>query len=32
MILNCDIVVASEDAKIGFPEVRRGVTAMQGGR
>jgi enoyl-CoA hydratase/carnithine racemase len=32
MILNCDIVVASEEAKIALPEVKRGVTAIQGGQ
>ena len=31
MLLNCDIVVASEDAKFGLPEVKRGVVAVQGG-
>jgi Enoyl-CoA hydratase/isomerase len=31
MILNCDIVVASEDAKFALPEVKRGVVAIQGG-
>lgn len=31
MILNCDIVVASHDAKFAFPEVKRGVVAVQGG-
>jgi enoyl-CoA hydratase/carnithine racemase len=31
MILNCDIVVASEDAKFALPEVKRGVIAIQGG-
>ena len=31
IILNCDIVVASEDAKIALPEVKRGVVATQGG-
>jgi len=30
MILNCDIVVASKDAKFGLPEVKRGVLAVQG--
>ena len=31
MILNCDIVVASENAKFALPEVKRGVVAIQGG-
>lgn len=31
MILNCDIVVASEDAKFALPEVKRGVVPAQGG-
>ncbi|KAF9055721.1 enoyl-CoA hydratase/carnithine racemase [Panaeolus papilionaceus] len=31
MILNCDLVVASEDAKFALPEVKRGVVAIQGG-
>ncbi|KAF8890099.1 enoyl-CoA hydratase [Infundibulicybe gibba] len=31
MILNCDIVVASADAKFALPEVKRGVVAIQGG-
>lgn len=31
MVINCDIVVASEDAKFGLPEVKRGVVAIQGG-
>ncbi|EJF67139.1 enoyl-CoA hydratase/carnithine racemase [Dichomitus squalens LYAD-421 SS1] len=31
IILNCDIVIASEDAKLALPEVKRGVTAIQGG-
>ncbi|KAH7923785.1 ClpP/crotonase [Leucogyrophana mollusca] len=30
MILNCDIVVASEDAVFALPEVKRGVVAAQG--
>ncbi|EGO18914.1 hypothetical protein SERLADRAFT_353000 [Serpula lacrymans var. lacrymans S7.9] len=30
MILNCDIVVASEDAHFALPEVKRGVVAAQG--
>jgi enoyl-CoA hydratase/carnithine racemase len=31
LILNADIVVASEKAKFGLPEVVRGVVAAQGG-
>ena len=31
ILLNCDIVVASEDAKFALPEVKRGVVAVQGG-
>lgn len=31
LILNADIVVASEKAKFGLPEVKRGVVAGQGG-
>ncbi|KAL9716699.1 hypothetical protein Ac2012v2_001152 [Leucoagaricus gongylophorus] len=31
IILNCDIVIASEDAKFALPEVKRGVVAAQGG-
>lgn len=31
MILNCDIVVAAQDAKFALPEVKRGVIAIQGG-
>ncbi|KAK0467584.1 enoyl-CoA hydratase/carnithine racemase [Armillaria novae-zelandiae] len=31
ILLNCDLVVADENAKFGFPEVRRGVAAIQGG-
>lgn len=31
MILNCDYVVAGEDAKFALPEVKRGVIAVQGG-
>jgi len=31
MVLNCDIVIASQDAKFGLPEVKRGVIAIQGG-
>jgi len=31
LVLNCDLVVASKDAKFGLPEVKRGVVAIQGG-
>ncbi|KAF8174945.1 enoyl-CoA hydratase [Pholiota molesta] len=31
ILLNCDIVVAADDAKFALPEVKRGVTAIQGG-
>jgi len=31
MILNCDLVVASQDAVFAFPEAKRGVLAGQGG-
>jgi len=31
MVLNCDIVVASEEATFQLPEVKRGVVAVQGG-
>lgn len=31
IILNCDIVIASVDAKFALPEVKRGVVAAQGG-
>lgn len=31
LILNCDIVIASEDAVFALPEVKRGVLAAQGG-
>ncbi|KAG8893163.1 hypothetical protein FRB99_002164, partial [Tulasnella sp. 403] len=31
MVLNCDIVVASKDAKFGYPEVTRGVGVLAGG-
>jgi len=30
MVLNCDIVIASEDAEFALPEVRRGVIPAQG--
>ena len=32
MILNCDLVIASQDAKFALPEVKRGVVAIQGGK
>lgn len=31
LVLNCDIVIASEDAVFALPEVKRGVLAAQGG-
>ncbi|KAI0783399.1 ClpP/crotonase [Abortiporus biennis] len=31
MALNCDIVIASEDAVFALPEVKRGVSALAGG-
>lgn len=31
LLLNCDIVVASEQAQFSLPEVKRGVVAAQGG-
>ncbi|KAJ7634717.1 enoyl-CoA hydratase/carnithine racemase [Roridomyces roridus] len=31
LLLNCDLVVASKEAVIGLPEVKRGVIAIQGG-
>ncbi|CAE7060887.1 unnamed protein product [Rhizoctonia solani] len=31
ILLNCDLVVASRDAKLGLPEVKRGVVAFAGG-
>src|SRR5215472_18796293 len=31
LLLACDLVVASEDAKFGLPEVRRGLVAGAGG-
>ncbi|CCA67917.1 related to enoyl-CoA hydratase [Serendipita indica DSM 11827] len=31
LTVNCDLVVASEDAKFALPEVSRGVVAAQGG-
>ena len=32
MVLNCDLVIASDDAKFALPEVKRGVVAIQGGK
>ena len=32
MLMNCDYVVASQDAKFALPEVKRGVIAIQGGK
>ena len=32
MLLNCDLVIAGEDAVIATPEVKRGVVAVQGGQ
>ena len=31
LVLACDLVVASEEAKFGLPEVRRGLVAGAGG-
>lgn len=31
LVLNCDMVIASEDAVFALPEVKRGVLAAQGG-
>jgi hypothetical protein len=31
MVLNCDLVVASDKAQFALPEVKRGVVAVQGG-
>lgn len=31
MVLACDLIVASRDAKFGLPEVKRGLTANGGG-
>lgn len=31
MILNCDLVIASDDSAFSLPEVKRGVIAIQGG-
>ncbi|KAF8131419.1 ClpP/crotonase-like domain-containing protein [Boletus edulis] len=30
LVLNCDVVIASEDAVFALPEVKRGVLAVQG--
>lgn len=32
LLLGCDIVIASEDARFALPEVKRGVVAAQGGK
>ena len=32
ILLNCDIVISSEDASFALPEVKRGVIAAQGGK
>jgi enoyl-CoA hydratase len=31
LVLSCDLVVAADDAKFGFPEVKRGLVASEGG-
>lgn len=31
LALNCDIIIASEEATFALPEVKRGVTALAGG-
>lgn len=31
LVMNCDMVIASEDAVFALPEVKRGVMAGQGG-
>ncbi|MFD4231093.1 crotonase/enoyl-CoA hydratase family protein [Streptomyces sp. NPDC058545] len=31
MVLACDLIVAAEDARFGFPEVMRGLVAAEGG-
>jgi enoyl-CoA hydratase len=31
IVLSCDLIVASHEAKFGLPEVRRGLTAAAGG-
>jgi enoyl-CoA hydratase/carnithine racemase len=32
MVLNCDIVIASDEAQFALSEAKRGVVAIQGGR
>lgn len=32
IVLNCDIVVASDKAKFGFPETKNGLVAIHGGQ
>lgn len=32
IILNCDLVIASDDAVFALPEVKRGVIAAQGSK
>ncbi|KAG8844162.1 hypothetical protein FRB96_003269 [Tulasnella sp. 330] len=31
IVLNCDLVISSKDAKFGYPEASRGVTVSSGG-
>ena len=31
MVLNCDLVIAEQNAKFALPEVKRGVIAAAGG-
>ncbi|WP_392876338.1 crotonase/enoyl-CoA hydratase family protein [Streptomyces sp. LN499] len=31
LVLACDLIVAAEDARFGFPEVKRGLVAAEGG-
>ncbi|MGW1801839.1 crotonase/enoyl-CoA hydratase family protein [Streptomyces sp. NPDC001984] len=31
LVLSCDLIVAAEDARFGFPEVTRGLVAAEGG-
>jgi enoyl-CoA hydratase len=31
LALGCDLIIAAEDAKFGFPEVKRGLVASEGG-
>jgi enoyl-CoA hydratase/carnithine racemase len=31
LVLACDLIVAAEDARFGFPEVTRGIVAAEGG-